>query len=89
MFSLTREVVKSRISLTITCVREPCPAPKTKHAFWQWATMFGMLSVNDFEEMQNCLRVEIFMTVKLNTLTYGTEVEWNNLSIIPCKGLRV
>ena len=34
MSSLTREVVKSCIPLTITCMRERCPASRTKHAFW-------------------------------------------------------
>jgi hypothetical protein len=34
MPSFAREVVKLRIPLTITCVRETCPAPRTNHAFW-------------------------------------------------------
>jgi hypothetical protein len=50
-----------------------------------------MLSVNDSEEVKNCLRreVEIFMAVKPNALTRRTEVEQNGLSVIPHEGLRV
>ena len=49
------------------------------------------ISVNDSEEMKNCLRreLEIFMAVKPNAMTRRTEVERNSLSVIPCEGLRV
>jgi len=91
MPSYAREVVKSRIPLTVTCVREPYPAPRTEHVFWEWTAMLGMLSVNDSEEMENCLRreLEIFMAVKPNAMTRRTEIERNSLSVIPRKDLRV
>jgi hypothetical protein len=50
-----------------------------------------MLSVNDSEEVKNCLRreVEIFMAVKPNAMTRKTEVERNSLSVIPREDVRV
>jgi len=53
--------------------------------------MLGMLSMNDSEEVKNCLRreLEIFMAVKPNAMTRRTEIERNSLSVIPRKDLRV
>jgi hypothetical protein len=91
MLSFAREVVKACIPLTITCVCKMCPASRAGQAFWEGAAIFCLLSVNDSEEVKNCLRreLEIFMAVKPNAMTHRTEVERNSLSVIPREGLCV